>query len=336
MVSIVPLLALAFAAPQVRPIQRPQVARPALELARSARVYVYDQYVMPGDQESYRLGHFDDFDGKGWTQTAAMRAITSLWVDAKGREFFSYWYGQTGSGIALCNAGFHNPSQTKFTGPLKRAMGIATDRQGRIYVVDAELNAVLRMDDISGAGLVSFGSAGNGIGQFKNPGAITIDRNGRIYVADTGNSRIVQFDSMTGEGWRTYDGQAYGGVGAQVQFPKHLAVDGKGRIYYLRPEGGKVVRIDDISGKGMVQYGQPGGVAGASRDTLLAQPGGVAVDAWDRVYVSDTSGKRVVRIDDMTGANRVEFWQVGQKAALERPTLLFVTQPRGGGGTIIR
>jgi DNA-binding beta-propeller fold protein YncE len=42
--------------------------------------------------------------------------------------------------------------------------------------------------------LFSFGSKGDGPGQFQTPAGISTDPNGNIYVADTGNNRIQKFD----------------------------------------------------------------------------------------------------------------------------------------------
>jgi hypothetical protein len=41
--------------------------------------------------------------------------------------------------------------------------------------------------------LTSFGSWGDGPGQFKKAFTITVDRNGLIYVADTENNRLQIF-----------------------------------------------------------------------------------------------------------------------------------------------
>jgi sugar lactone lactonase YvrE len=157
------------------------------------------------------------------------------------------------------------------------------------------------------------------VNQFLHPGGIAIDRFDRIYVADRGNSRIACFNNMSGGGWITYDGRAYGRVGAQVLYPVQIAVDGRGRIYYLRPEGGKVVRVDDMFGRGMIQYGNP-----SSRDTILNNPGGLAIDAYNRVYISDTEGRRVVRLDDMNGAGRVELDWGSPPNVMRKPTLVCV------------
>lgn len=298
-----------------RPQGRPNL--PAFTVARrDLPLFVYDEYMHGG---AYGMFGFSDMSGAGEFLSPCEAGVTGMAIDKGGHQYYSYWYGQTGTGVALCNGGFLNPSRTRFTGPLKSAQGVALDSAGRIYVVDSELCAVFRIDDIAGHGLVRFGSPGAGQGQFMHPHGIAIDRFDRVFIADTGNSRIACFSNMSASGWQTYDGAAYGGVGAQVLYPHQIAVDGRARIYYLRPEGGKVVRVDDMSGRGMVQYGSP-----SSRDTILNNPGGVAIDAYNRIYISDTDGRRVVRLDEMTGAGRVELNWDREPDKLLRPTLLCV------------
>jgi hypothetical protein len=69
---------------------------------------------------------------------------------------------------------------------------------------------------------------------------------------------------------------------------------------------------------------------------MLQNPGGIAIDGQDRIYVSSIDGGWVLRMDDMTGAGRVEYWQSGGKSVLKRPTLIAVAPIRVGGGTTIK
>ncbi|MDQ3813460.1 MAG: hypothetical protein M3347_05860 [Armatimonadota bacterium] len=61
------------------------------------------------------------------------------------------------------------------------------------------------MDDMTGKNLMTFGTRGQGVGQFDSPSDIFVDNDGHIYVADAGNSRIVRMDDMTGKNWTTYE-----------------------------------------------------------------------------------------------------------------------------------
>ncbi len=72
---------------------------------------------------------------------------------------------------------------------------VAVDAEGNIYVIDAELNALLKFS-ATGEEQQSFGSAGSGEKQFRNPqGVAFFDKT--LYVADTGNNRIVRFKLST-------------------------------------------------------------------------------------------------------------------------------------------
>jgi len=85
---------------------------------------------------------------------------------------------------------------------------VAADAQSRVYVADAGNHRVVRMDDLSGSGWTTFGTAGKPTkadpvaeGMFAEPRGIAIDGLGRILVTDPGAGRAVRFDDMAGAGW---------------------------------------------------------------------------------------------------------------------------------------
>ena len=71
--------------------------------------------------------------------------------------------------------------------------GIVVDGSGRIYFSDVTNSRIVRVDNITGAGWVTFGSRGTGRNQFDLPAGISVDATGRIYIADASNSRIVAY-----------------------------------------------------------------------------------------------------------------------------------------------
>src|SRR2546425_1229547 len=100
---------------------------------------------------------------------------------------------------------------------------------GHIYISVASRHAILRVDDMTGAGWTTLGNWGSGGGEFNEPGGIVVDGAGRIYVADSGNRRIVRVNDMAGTGWITL-----GAKGAGInEFanPHGVFVDAAGRIY---------------------------------------------------------------------------------------------------------
>lgn len=327
----IPLLLLVAALPSVAAAQikiaRPptQIARPQLAI-KDPSMYVFDHYTL--NNRDFLMHYMDDFAGAAHSSEPFTGGIQGMGSDRFGNVYAAVWVGPSAPTyvMQMRNSG-------RFTGPLKRAMSVATDTEGRLYIIDADLAQVVRIDDLTGKNLVAFGSPGAGIGQFKNPSGIAVDKAGHIYIADTGNNRIVRVDDMNGEGWRTYDGAAYGGMGHQVIFPRSIAVDSKGRLYYLRPENGYVNRVDDIGGKNLVSWGGPAGPAGSGY--YLVEPYDMAIDAQDRIYVTDRQAGWVTRIDDMTGANRTLLYKDASGNLFKRPELIAVFYPRSTN-TVIR
>ena len=72
---------------------------------------------------------------------------------------------------------------------------IAWDSNGNMYISDGYINSRVAKINKDGEWVKSFGTAGNGPGQFNTPHNIGIDRNNNVYVADRGNARIQVFDT---------------------------------------------------------------------------------------------------------------------------------------------
>ena len=303
----------------VAPPTTTRVQQPQLRVAiHDPSMYIYDEYRVDG--VSYQMHYMDDLALAAYSHEAITGGLQGLASDRRGNVYGAVWVGPSEHSYVM-----QMRKSGKWEGPLKRATAVATDNQGRIYITDADLGQVLRIDDMTGANLATFGSFGSGLGQLRNPQGIAVDRQGHIYIADTGNNRIVRIDDMNGGGWATYDGAAYGGRALQVILPKDIALDSKGRLYYLRSDNGYVVRVDDIGGANVQSWGGPAPGTG----NYLVEPRGIAIDAQDRIYVTDIQTGFLTRIDDITGAGRVVLYQDAASARLfRRPTHIAVFNPR--------
>ena len=304
-------------------IKRPDITKLAIP-AREPSMYVFDRYTL--NNKDYLLHYMDDFAGKAHSSEFLSNGIQGMAADRLGNVYAAVYVGDS-EPTYVKKMRFPQ----KFTGPLKRATAVATDAQGRIYITDGSLGQIFRIDDITGANLVTLGTRGSGVGQFLNPTGIAVDRTGKIYVLDYGNDRIVRVDDMNGEGWRTYDGAATAG-NWKVVGVKSIAVDSKGRLYYSRPDAGRIVRVDDMSGANLVTWG---GSAAPLPGYFLVNPESIAIDAQDRIFIADPGATYVTRIDDMTGANRVNLYEDATGRLWRKPSLVTVFYPRADK-TVIR
>ena len=77
-----------------------------------------------------------------------------------------------------------------------RPTDIAFDAQGNIFVADGQANARVAKFDKDGVFVKSWGSKGNGDGQFDVVRSIAVTADGDVYVADGGNNHRIQvFDN---------------------------------------------------------------------------------------------------------------------------------------------
>lgn len=108
------------------------------------------------------------------------------------------------------------------------------DSSGAIYAVDAQTGGV-RVYDEGGTFQRSFGTRGQGPGEFQGASALHIDAHGRLLVADPGQSRITAY-SRSGEVLDTYSLPGVRRVTDMAPLPRGryaLAGAGKGHLVHV-------------------------------------------------------------------------------------------------------
>jgi uncharacterized protein (TIGR03437 family) len=198
---------------------------------------------------------------------------------------------------------------------LADARGGALDRQGNLYISDTDNHRVRK---VTPAGIISTvagtchaGFSGDGgpaaSAQLSSPYGLAVDAAGNLYIADYGNQRVRRvapdgsISTVAGTGQKGSGGDGGPGVAAQLMSPRNLAIDSVGNLYVSEFEGH---RVRKIARDGTMYTVAGTGVAGLNLDpnaasmpavaAQLAYPAGLAMDAYDALYIAD-SGNNLVR-----------------------------------------
>lgn len=204
---------------------------------------------------------------------------------------------------------------------LKKPYGVATDFEGRVYVSDTGLGAVVVFDKRARDVRV-LGKSGRV--HLATPVGIALDEKGRVFVSDADLNLVLAFDEKDEvvlalgheEGLKNPSGIAidkarrrlyvadshlhqilvYGTDGAflgrwgsrgpgpgQFNYPTNLALDDQGNLYVV-DTGNFRVEVLDPEGAFVSQFGGAGDGPG-----LFHRPKGIAVDSEGHVYVVDAA-----------------------------------------------
>lgn len=153
---------------------------------------------------------------------------------------------------------------------------VALDEQGRIYVTDSNHHRVVVFDR-SGKLIAKIGKEGSGRGELRFPIGVAAAPNGNIYVVDKNQNKIVVYNIK---------GQVLNEI--PEMFPLVAAAVDK-KLYVATYAH---VVVYDLEGKQLARWGNRGRKPGE-----FDFPGGIAVDAAGRIYVSDSNNLRVQILD---------------------------------------
>jgi hypothetical protein len=174
-------------------------------------------------------------------------------------------------------------------------------------------NSQIDQYDVTGAATFvrSWGSAGNGPGQFNRLLELAVDAAGNVYAVDRDNGRIQEF---------TPDGiyiRSFGSLGTgagKLSQPVDVAVDGQGNVW-----------VADVSNYKLVKYAPSGTlVADYGRVGLQGvRPSAVAVAPNGDIYAVDVGvpGPRVLRLRETP--------QIGKSVTVEVVSGTVLVKPPG-------
>ena len=215
--------------------------------------------------------------------------------------------------------------------------GLATDAAGNLYIADTFNDKVRKISPdgiisrFAGTGEEGHGGDGGPAGHARldKPRGLAVDDSGHVYIADTDNHRIRRVDpsgtiaTVAGNGHSGYGGDGGAATAAMFDRPHDVAVDASGSIYVADSRNRVVRRIDaagiltTVAGVGPDAQTEDDGADAVIRISFARA---VATDAEGAVYIADSFGDSVLRLDDQgmlrqfVGAGRRDIHRPGDVA----------------------
>jgi sugar lactone lactonase YvrE len=195
-----------------------------------------------------------------------------------------------GSGLTDPPSGIRHPSpriQVRFGGRIRVAEAAIVLYILLVLVLELQMifreRVLVRLD---AERMWQTGAKGSEIGQFNGAMGLTADASSNVYVADMGNRRIQKFDP---DGKFVAQWSASGPGVEPLQQPSALALSADGKDIWLVDAGsGWVYRFsltgDLLAALNGARYG-------------LFSPRGIAVDANNNLYLTDTGNGRILKLD---------------------------------------
>lgn len=169
-------------------------------------------------------------------------------------------------------------------GELLRPNGIAIEATSRrLFVADTGAHQI-KVFDLEGKLLATWGERGEGPAQFNFPTHIAV-AGGKLYVSDTLNARLQILSTADGSHLATVGKR--GVVVGQMVRPKGVAADSEGNIYAVEAYFDHLLMYNK-RGDFLMSIGGVGN--GPGRFHL---PAGVWTDGRNRIFVADTLNARV-------------------------------------------
>ncbi len=168
---------------------------------------------------------------------------------------------------------------------------------------------------------------------------VAVTQSGTVYIADPANNRVVV--EPAGGGTQTT-------IGTGLSGPMGVAVDAANNVYISDTGNNRILKVDGVTGTQTVLGNNVwiSGNAGAQpAQYAFNHPQGLAVDAWNNVYVADTGNKVVVEIPSniaLGGAVPLLAYSGAPKfiqpvaVAVDSKGNIYVADAQTAGGVIVK
>jgi sugar lactone lactonase YvrE len=197
---------------------------------------------------------------------------------------------------------------------LNMPWGLAIDSQDRVYVADAGLHAVRRINTdgtvttVAGTGTAGFSGDGGAAtsARLNTPVRLAFDAAGNLFIADSANNRIRRvtpagiISTVAGNGTAGNTGDGGQATSARLRTPYDVTIAPNGTMYIADRANHKVRRVLP---SGIISTYAGTGTAGYTGDEIAATssrlntPYSVDVDAEGNLYIADYDNERVRMVD---------------------------------------
>jgi sugar lactone lactonase YvrE len=184
-------------------------------------------------------------------------------------------------------------TEAQFVLPTGDPYGIAADEAGNLFIPEPFNRRVRRVD--AETGLLSTVASGDPL---DSPRGAAIDSDGNLYVVDVGANAVLRvgldgtISTVAGTGTAGFSGDGGPATEAQLQGPIGVAAGQDGTVFVADRGNSRVRKVDVTHAISSVAGNGPPRL-------MFVEPGGIAIDARDSVYVTDLF-HRVYRIDGTT------------------------------------
>jgi YVTN family beta-propeller protein len=229
-----------------------------------------------------------------------------------------YIFSYTGDGGAAVNATLGFP------------VAVTADASHNLFIADLTDSVIRRIDASSGiittvAGNGAVGFAGDGGPATKAsmnfPSAVAVDTAGNLFISDSNNQRIRRVDiisgvitTVAGDGTTGFSGDGGPAVDASLNLPAPFSgvggvlIDTAGNLFISDTNNNRIRRVDSVRGVITTVVGSSSfcasgkvGDGGPATSASLCFPEGLAMDPSGNLFIADTFGERVRRLDSAGG-----------------------------------